>query len=201
MTKANFVVAHFYFMNNIIKIERWKPILFTNGKYAIGCLGSIKTMYTMSKLCKVKINERVLKTCINRRGYKTIRLKWFENGKSISKTKKIHRLVCEAFHPNPENKPEVNHKDLNTLNNDFRNLEWVTSKENTNHAQRMGARPIAKPYIKKGYARRYKMIIEKSTGKLFTSKEISAITGIQPRYINRMLTGERKCIIPQYRYA
>lgn len=50
----------------------------------------------------------------------------------------IHRLVAESFIPNPENKPEVNHKDRNPKNNNINNLEWVTPSENVRHAIQHG---------------------------------------------------------------
>lgn len=54
------------------------------------------------------------------------------------KTYLVHRLIAEAFIPNPENLPQVNHKDGNRSNNHFENLEWVNASDNQNHAYSMG---------------------------------------------------------------
>ena len=66
------------------------------------------------------------------RGYLKITL--YKDGKR--KDFYIHRLVAEAFIPNPDNKPQVNHLDENKLNNSVSNLEWATAKENSNYGTR-----------------------------------------------------------------
>ena len=72
------------------------------------------------------------------KGYKTtygyLVVKLCKN--NIRSNKKIHRLVAQAFIPNPENKPQVNHIDEDKTNNMVSNLEWMTAKENTNHGTR-----------------------------------------------------------------
>jgi hypothetical protein len=59
----------------------------------------------------------------------------------------VHRLVAKTFIPNPQNKPEVNHKNGNTKDNRLQNLEWVTQQENIDHARRNG-------FLKGGYKNR-----------------------------------------------
>jgi len=57
------------------------------------------------------------------------------NGRRVPQ--RIHRILAKEFIPNPENKPQVNHKDGNKQNNLLSNLEWVTAKENAIHAARV----------------------------------------------------------------
>lgn len=81
-----------------------------------------------------KINGKLKKLQINHAGYVIIRL--FNTYTGKWKTSRVHRLVAEAFIPNPENKSDVNHIDEDKTNNRVDNLEWMTHKENTNYGTR-----------------------------------------------------------------
>lgn len=180
----------------------WRPIAETKGKYEVSACGKIKSVFTVSKLGKVRATGTILQPSINHRGYQTIHLSWNENGEKQKKTRKIHRIVCQAFHSNPENKPQVNHKDLNQLNNHESNLEWATAKENTNHAQVNGRMPIKKLVIKgKRGGCAGKVIIDLQSGIFYNSDELAFVLGWRRRYVNRMLAEERKPNTSQYRYA
>lgn len=78
----------------------------------------------------------ILQGTLNGKGYKILSL--YIDGKV--KTKAIHRMVAELFVPNPDNLPEVNHKDGNKMNNHKDNLEWTTRGGNIKHAYDTGLR-------------------------------------------------------------
>lgn len=84
-----------------------------------------------------KRTKRFLKQNISKTGYWQVSTKIGGRG-GTNKCFKIHRLVCEAYHKNPEDKPFVNHKDGNKLNNLVSNLEWCTQSENMIHAYETG---------------------------------------------------------------
>ena len=109
-------------------MEEWKDIKGYEGIYQISNKGRVKTLGNNRR--KEKIREGIE----DNRGYKRISL--CKNGKE--KKYSIHRLVAQAFLPNPDNLPVVNHKDENKLNNNVENLEWCTQEYNVNYSSSNG---------------------------------------------------------------
>lgn len=99
--------------------EIWKDIKGYEGMYQVSNLGRVKRVTT----------GRILKSGKNRGGYLYVNL----CKQRVVSNKRIHRLVAEAFIPNPQNKPQVNHVDEDKTNNRVDNFEWVTATENNNH--------------------------------------------------------------------
>jgi hypothetical protein len=112
--------------------EMWKPIKGYDGIYEISNLGRIKSLSRQvggKGGCKYILKERYLKLEETKTGY--IKVILSRNWKY--KTVLVHRLVAEAFIPNPHNLPCINHKDERKNNNNVDNLEWCTRKYNSNY--------------------------------------------------------------------
>lgn len=120
--------------------EEWKPVVGYEGLYEVSNFGRIKAFQkTVNKgKCHRSWDEHFLKYGVDGCGY--YRTNLAKNG--MNRTVKVHRLVAEAFIPNPEGKPEVNHVDGNKQNNHVSNLEWCTHGENQNHAYRIGLKSV-----------------------------------------------------------
>lgn len=121
--------------------EIWKDINGYEGYYQVSNFGNIKSLERIIENSGThtgyyKIKERVLKPRENKKrsGYYELSLK--KDG--VEKRFKVHRLVACAFIDNPDNKTEVNHIDGDKSNNHVSNLEWVTGKENKEHAWKTG---------------------------------------------------------------
>ena len=121
----------------------WKDIKDYEDVYMISDSGEI---WSKDRLCTDSIGRKrfrqgkKLNPDIAPNGYYRVTL----TRNSKRKQKYLHRLLAEHFIPNPNNLPQVNHKDGNKLNCALENLEWVTVKENVIHAYKNGLINVAK---------------------------------------------------------
>lgn len=155
--------------------EVWKPIEKTNGEWFVSNKGRIKS--------RKRGEFHILKLCRMTKGYlgANFYCKTTKKGSSL----RVHRLVAEAFIPNPEGKTQVNHKDGNKENNSVENLEWCTCKENIRHGIQLGLLPQLKKQAFKGVCR--------ETGKeVFYETSIDAKKdGFDPASMHKVAKGQQ----------
>ena len=109
--------------------EIWKEIDGYDGKYFISNLGRVKSFQREK-------SGKLLALSHDNDGYLLVGLHYAQKGIPDKKAK-VHRLVAQAFVPNPNNYPEVNHKDENKENNNANNLEWCTTRYNLTYGHRL----------------------------------------------------------------
>lgn len=151
-----------------------KDVVGYEGYYKIsdeGVLHSVER-YIDHPICgKQFVASRIMKVYEDQDGYYCVNIQRGNKEQHV----RIHRLVAQAFIPNPENKPQVNHKDGNKKNNHVDNLEWCTNRENVHHAIKTGLKRPQTPSSSK----RNKRLRCIETGQVFESiNEASRVLGV-----------------------
>jgi hypothetical protein len=145
--------------------EEWKAIAECNGEYYVSNHGRVKSL----KFGK----ERILKPTVVGNGYLAVDI-CILNKKRTMRT--IHRLVALSFISNEKGKTDVNHKDGNKLNNLVENLEWMTRKENIQHAWDSGLFESTRLAISKAVSKaKSKPVVDIITGKKYDSLKLACL--------------------------
>lgn len=125
--------------------EIWEDIKGLEGLYQVGNLGRVKGLERKAKNGCI-LPERLLKGCIQSDGYLVVKIRL--DMKEFRRY--VHRLVAEAFLPNLNNFPQVNHKDEDKTNNNVENLEWCSLRYNIEYGT---ARERSQNTIKEKYSK------------------------------------------------
>ncbi len=165
--------------------EVWKDIAGFEGLYQVSDLGRVRSLDREcwnGHVYFLRIG-RVLKQKLSTSGYMRVSL-----GKGNDAY--VHRLVAAAFHPNPDNMPQVNHKDENKLNNRADNLEWCTSLYNMHYGNAVAVR---EEKLKQTHKGNRKPVINLDTGEIYDSVTGAAkATGIHYMSISCCIRGVNK---------
>lgn len=106
--------------------EEWRPVAGFEKLYEVSNLGNVRSIQFHGKK-----RLKLMTLTSDKRGYKYVKLRDWSN--STGKPYQVHGLVAEAFLPNPDNRPQVDHIDTDPSNNVVTNLRWVTVPENQNN--------------------------------------------------------------------
>jgi len=167
------------------KKMRIKEIEGFDGRYTISDTGEVRSVYRFSNIHGVLMRvgkPKLLKPSKDKRGYLIVNL-YKGDGKPISK--KVHRLVAEAFIENPLNKRCVCHKDNNPENCNVENLYWGTDKENQDQAWRDGLHKSEMPVVQISAE-------DEVVGIYRSQREASDKTGVGQRNISACIRNKRK---------
>ena len=186
--------VHKTFKGKRLYKEVWKPIIKgQNGKHEVSNKGRIRSL-NYKKLGITK----VLKLSKDTMGYYYIMLYINKKNKAF----RVHRLVAEAFIPNPDNKPCVDHINTIRTDNQVQNLRWVTQKENCNNeislkhqSKSQKGKKISEEHKKKlrEGAPNCKKVLCVETGIIYSStREAERRTGIYHNEICAVCKGKRK---------
>lgn len=163
--------------------EIWKDVVGYEGLYQVSNLGRVKSLPRIVKNGKIyrRVNERIMANLRAHNGYIKAYLKRF--GKGVNKS--IHRMVAEAFIPNPLNLPQVNHIDEDKTNNRVENLEWCTAKHNTCYGTRpkriaaKNSKPVFQFSLDGGFLREFESVkVAAETLKVHPSSIYTCVQGI-----------------------
>ena len=114
--------------------EIFKDIKGFEGLYQVSNLGNVRSLPHLGKKINRIYGGHLLIPQLNLKGYPSVVL--HKDNKYV-KTARVHRLVAETFIPNPDNLPQVNHKDEDKTNNKVDNLEWCTNKYNETYGTKI----------------------------------------------------------------
>ena len=157
----------------------WRDVVGYEGLYQVSDKGDVKSLPKVKHNGKgyYKTQEKILKPGKRGRGNAKYNFVVLTDG-IVEKSVSVHRLVADAFLENPQNFPEVNHKDENTLNNNLSNLEWCTRQYNIDYSK---SEKISQYAIGGEKLAEYKSI-----------SVAAKMTGISRTAINNSLTGWSK---------
>ena len=177
--------------------ESWKDIEGYEGLYMVSNFGRVKSLSRINNYGR-HVPERILKNNYNvKSGYAFVNLHKNSDGGT---TYTIHRLVATAFIPNPNNLPQVGHKDETRTNNNVNNLYWTTNLENSNTPLRKVRSSIAnsRPHTQESKDA-IRKVMERKKGRKFiynnirfeSARALARYLKMNPSTLSRYINRER----------